>query len=169
MWQKVNLLNSFGKALSISDKESFKWKAQEIRFWHSSWKFVILMQEFVHGANICIIISAHKCVFESFVSFSAHFPSLPDVSFPHHWLLNENLLGFLRCTRVSALVSEQPCACVSLLQVPSQLLCDASNWRYFSLSGEWVCVCVCVLWLGMCYVGCRFLHVYVFCFCFLYT
>lgn len=53
-------------------------------------------------------------VSELFASFSAHFPALPDVSFPHHWLLNENLLRFLQCTHVSALVSEWLCASVCL-------------------------------------------------------
>lgn len=75
--------------------------------------FVRLTQEFVHGANICII-STDKCVFELFASFSARFPALPDVSFPHRRVLNENLLRFLLCTHVSALVSELVCASVCL-------------------------------------------------------
>lgn len=32
------------------------------------------------------------------------------------------------------------CVFVPLLQVPSQLFCGASNWRYFSVPGESECV-----------------------------
>lgn len=129
--------------------------------WKSFYEYTVWSIWWTHKCvcdNACVVIFMRACVSLSFVSFSNRLPSLPDVSFPHRWLLNESLPCILLCTCVTVCVCVSKyvfvcvcgygCVCVSLLQVPSQLFCGASNWRYFSVPGESECVIV-FLWGGI--------------------
>lgn len=118
---------------------------------------------FVQDDIVHIIFFTYKCVFKSFVSFCTRCPSVPDVSFPHHRLLNVNLLRLFQCTRVSALVSEHACASVCLCSRSHPRCSVARLIGGILVSPENECVCV--WWLRMCYVGCRFLYVCLFCGC----
>lgn len=75
--------------------------------WKSFYEYTVWSIWWTHKCvcdNACVVIFMRACVSLSFVSFSNRLPSLPDVSFPHRWLLNESLPCILLCTCVTVCV-----------------------------------------------------------------